>query len=137
MIFTVLTSDFYIFNFITWWNKISSWFQLSTCDWRTVLPSSRLWSLSGPWLVQLWFGSLVQIVAVAAVGPVVALAELPDPTTSLHHHLLWQSHHNAKEVRILECLGKDRAKILLDFKVITLAFSFIHKLKCEHIGTNI
>lgn len=102
--------------------KFQADFQLSTCSWRTGLPSSRLWSLLGPWLVQLWFGSLVQIVAVAAVWPVVALAELPDPTTSLHHHLLRQSHHNAKEVRILECLGKDRAKILLDFKVITLTF---------------
>lgn len=52
--------------------------------------------------------SLVQIIAVAAAGPIVALAKLPDPNASLHHHLLWHRHHNAKEVRILKCLGEDR-----------------------------
>lgn len=51
--------------------------------------------------------SLVQIVAVAAARPVVALAELPDATASLHHQLLGHGHHNAEEVGILKRLGDD------------------------------
>lgn len=48
--------------------------------------------------------SLVEVVAVAAGGPIVALAKLPDASASLHHHHLWHRHHNTKEVWILKRL---------------------------------
>lgn len=47
---------------------------------------------------------LVEIIAVAAGGPIVALAKLSDASASLHHHLLWHRHHNTKEVWVLKCL---------------------------------
>lgn len=68
--------------------------------------------------------SLVQIIAVVATGPIVALAKLPDATTSLHHHLLRHRHHNATEVGILKRLGDDRMWILLGIKEITHVFHF-------------
>lgn len=51
--------------------------------------------------------SLVEIVAVAATGSIMALTELPDATAGFHHHLLWHCHHDTKEVGILKRL-KDR-----------------------------
>lgn len=48
--------------------------------------------------------SLVEIIAAAATGTIVALAKVPDATTRFHHHLLRHRHHDAKEVGILECL---------------------------------
>lgn len=49
--------------------------------------------------------SLIQVVAVAAAGPVVTLAELPDASARLQHQLLGHGHHHAEEVGILKCLG--------------------------------
>ena len=89
--------------------------QLNICDKKTVPPSSRLWSMLSDWSSSA--ASLVQIIAVAAGGPIVALAKLPDPTASLQHHLLRHRHHNAKEVGILKRLGEDR--------------TWIHGIKCN------
>lgn len=49
--------------------------------------------------------SLVQVVAVEPQWLIVALTELPDPRTRLHHHLLWNCQHDPEEVGILEGLG--------------------------------
>lgn len=51
---------------------------------------------------------LVQVIAVTAGGAIVALAKLPDPSTSLQHHLLRDCHHNAEEVGILKRLWNVR-----------------------------
>lgn len=42
----------------------------------------------------------------------MTLTKLPNATTSLHHHLLWHRHHNAKEVRIFKRLEDDRIWML-------------------------
>lgn len=68
--------------------------------------------------------SLVQIIAVVARGPIMALAKLPDASTSLDHHLLWHRHHNAKEVRILKRLEDDGQWICLGVKMIAQVFQF-------------
>lgn len=57
--------------------------------------------------------SLVQIVAVAAERPVVTMAELPDPSAGLHHHVLRNRHHDAEEVGVLERLLVDRPDVFI------------------------
>lgn len=71
---------------------------------------------------------LVQVIAVAAGGPIVALAKLPDASACLHHHLLWHGHHNAKEVGILKCLKRSRTWTLRCIKETMRNFHFGLKL---------
>lgn len=108
------------------WLRDSSSF-LSLVSTRSML---SCWSSSA--------ASMVQIIAVAARGPIVALAKLPDATTSLYHQLLWHRHHNAKEVRILKCLGDDGQWKRLGIKVITQVFQLyiyiaVCRKMCQHI----
>lgn len=69
------------------------------------------WGLCGP----LQSGSLVQLVAVVASGPIVALAELSDPPARLDHHRLRHRHNDAEEVWILKCLKEGRTWTLLAY----------------------
>lgn len=98
--------------------KFQSRFLLRMCDLDTVL-----WSPQSDWSGSA--ASLVQIIAVTAAGPIVALTKLPDPTTSLHHHLLRHRHHNAEEVGILERCGRQTEDRLLShqpFSEVNIVF---------------
>lgn len=65
---------------------------------------------------------MVQIGALSAAGSIVALAELPDPTAGLHHHLLRHRHHDAEVVGVLKGLGEDTTRLLSGMKRITNGF---------------
>lgn len=132
---TVLTSESYISNFIKWWNTVSKMIPAqSITRGQLFCPLDfGLHKVHAGWSG--WFSSaasLVQIIAVTTAGPIVTLAELPDPSAGLHHHLLRHRHHNAKEVRILKRLGEDRTWIFLGIEVIVI-FQFYWK--CKHVDT--
>lgn len=114
----ILTSNSY--SFVPWWNNIwnltpPQYVYLYIC---VCVLSCRLWFSWGPCChgVVATPPLLVQVVAVAAGGPIVALAKLPDASTRLHHHLLRHGHHNAKEVGILKCLKRSRTRTLRRIK---------------------
>ena len=55
--------------------------------------------------------SLVDFIAVLATRSVVVGAELANPATGLHHHVLWNRHHDAEEVWVLERLWREHTQV--------------------------